>query len=459
MKALATADSALGRFRGSPMTPLLLFRSAEAAAGLDQLNEARVRFLKVADEHPDDPWAADALLRTAELTLKANDPETARALAARFAERYPENPHKANARLIEGQAALNAGQPDEAVHLLEPLLSATGPVDPDQAENTDTARLGQSVRLVLGMAYRAAGQAEKAAEVLQDITMNAAAGGLPDAQYILGLNHYEAGRFEDAIPALTAYLQARPDGDVAPDALAMLAIAHQELGNPDEAVKAIDTLAASFPQSRTLAPTRLRLGEAALDAGHADRAVALLRPAADGLDDPSMKAHRPSPASAGPARHRGAGRGRRRLRRPSGGHPPGPLAPDAALARAWRWRRPTTPTAPLDAYDRALNDYGESARAPEIRLARARLLDRLGTAASQAGEPDQAVLRFTQAADAYKTYLKNPNPNPGNSNTRDAVLAEWAWALRGAGKGSWPTPRSGRSSTNSTTVPLPPTPV
>ena len=53
------------RFPQSPLAPAFLFRSAEVLVKLKRTDDARKRFLKVAETYPGDPWADDAVARTA----------------------------------------------------------------------------------------------------------------------------------------------------------------------------------------------------------------------------------------------------------------------------------------------------------------------------------------------------------------------------------------------------------
>ncbi len=243
----------------------------------------------------------------------------------------------------------------------------------------------------------------------------------PDAQYIVGVGHFDAKRYAEAIPALKVYLDAKPNGDVAADALALLAIAHQELGQSQEANAALDRLTSTFPNSKVLAQARLRLGEAALDAKDYDRAAGLLGAAADATTDPAAKVRalwslgwaqldgkHPTEAAATFAK----------LLQDA---PQNPLAPDATLARACALDEAGKSDAALVIYTQAAQQYAANPRAgAAATLARARLLDRLG--------------RHTEAAAAFDRYLKDhPKPTEGGAST-DVVLAEFGWALLDAGK-------------------------
>ena len=74
-------EAAYDHFPQSPLLPAFLFRSAERLS-TERTDEARKRFLKVAETYPQDPWADDAQARTAQLALDAGD-HAARAVLAR----------------------------------------------------------------------------------------------------------------------------------------------------------------------------------------------------------------------------------------------------------------------------------------------------------------------------------------------------------------------------------------
>lgn len=400
-EALRACDDALGRFADTPLAPLLLFRSAEAMAKLNRRDDARRRYLKVAEDFPKDDWADVALVRAAEQALRGGDHAAARELARRLDAAFPASVQKANAHLIEAQAALAGGDAEAAVKRLEALLADDRPDKPTE----------QAARLALGVAYRAAGQPEKAAEALRDL------GEAPaDAQYVLGAGHFEAKRYAEAVPPLEAYLAAKPDGDVAPDALALLAIAQAELGHDAEADAAVERLAKDFPQHRALTRARLRLGEAALEAKDHGRTIELLRPVAEGAKDPVVRGRalwglgwallesdRATDAAAAFAELIELA-------------PEGPLAADAALAQARALDAAGRTDEALAAYDRIIGGDPQGGRAAAATLAKARLLDRTG--------------RPGEAADLFGRYLTDhPGPAAEGDEPTDAVLADWGWAL------------------------------
>src|SRR5208337_3436121 len=116
--ALSTVDEAALHFPQSPLVPAFLFRSAAALVKQKRTDEARKRFLKVAETYPRDPWADDALARTAQLALDAGDHAAALSLARSFPERFPQSKLRADVRLIEARALLAGGQAREAAEHL-----------------------------------------------------------------------------------------------------------------------------------------------------------------------------------------------------------------------------------------------------------------------------------------------------------------------------------------------------
>lgn len=407
--ALAGLDAAAKRFARTPMAAALVFRSGEAALKLGRPDDARARFLRAAEADPADPWADDALARAARLALDQRDPEAAAALAATFARRFPASPLRADVRLVAARAALALGKPKDAIAALTASLA-------DDAPDRATA---EAQRYYLGLAYKADGQAAKAAELLDALAQTPAAPIAADAQFMVGQGHVEAKRFAEAVGPLEKYLAARPDGEVADTALAHLVHARLELGEPDAARAALDRLAARFPASKVLAPSRLRVAEGSLAARRYDAAAeqferAAATPGADpavaararlGLGWARLEGGKPAEAAAAFAAFLAAS-------------PADPLAPEAALARARALEAARQTEPALAAYAKVAEAYPRSEAAAPARLARARLL-------VEAKRPAEAAAAYAAFAADFPEYKPKDAAAPGF----DAVLAEWGWAL------------------------------
>lgn len=429
-EALATCDAALERFGETAIAPLLLFRSAEALTAMGRDEDAEARYRRIVSEHATDAWGDDAALRAAELALKAGRPAAAAELAESFDERFKDSPLAPNMRLIAGQAALAERQPDEAIKWLEPLL----------ADSKASAAVLEAARLSLGFAYRSKGMPERAAEVLKAVVSEAGSAASADAQYVIGIGHFEAGRYVDAVAAIETYLAARPKGDVAADALAMLAISRQELGDEEGSATALERLAREFPESGTLPAARLRLGEEAFEAKDYDRAAELLRAVAE---QPGAE-----PASRARARW---GLGWALLEQGQGAaaaiefgavltdSPEDKHAADSALALGRAWESAGETEKALEAYENVGRNHADSEQAPRALLASARLVERLGKSAQEEqGQEEAARARFAQAGELYGKYLSKVTASAGGGSTPiepiDSVLADQGWVWLDAGR-------------------------
>jgi TolA-binding protein len=374
-KALATLDDARTRFPKTPIAPALTFRSAEAALKLGRADDARARFLSLAESAPKDPLADDAVLRAARLALEARDHAAAKELAAGFSTRFPESPLRADAHLIEARIAMVERRPKDAITILTSALDREKPA-PETA---------QALSYYLGLAYRADGQAQKGAEVLDALAKTPAAPAAANAQFLVGQGHFEAKRYAEAIPALEKYLAAKPDGEVAANALTYLVWARLELGQTDEASQTLERLAGRFPKSKSLAPTRLRLGWVLLDKNKPVEAAAEFAAALKSAPDDRV-------------------------------------APEAAWGRARALDAAKQPDEALKAYAEVESTYPKSEQAKIAAIARARLLV----------EQNQSA----EAAAVYETYLRDHadlKAAPPGAEV-DTLLSEWGWALVDAGK-------------------------
>ncbi|GAC1464825.1 MAG: tetratricopeptide repeat protein [Isosphaeraceae bacterium] len=411
--ALATLDAAIGHDARSPMASALLFRSAEAALKLGRGEDARARFVRAAEADPNDPWADDALARAARLALDQRNPTEATRLAESLLKRFPQSPLRADARLVSARAALASDRPQEAIDTLTASL----------AEDKPNSATAEAERYYLAMAYRVAGQGNKAAEVLDTLARTAAAPLAADAQFMVGQGHIESKRYAEAVGPLEKYLEAKPDGNEADYALAHLIHARIELSELDAASRALERLATKFPRSKALPLSRVRVAEAAHADRQYDRAAREFSRAAEETSDPVLQARaklglgwaqleggKPNEAAAAFAAF-------------LAGSPEDPLASEAALAHGRALEAGRQTDAALKAYTFAVEKYPRTEHATLAALARARLLVEV----KRPGEAADAYARFIQDHPGYK-------PNDPSAPGLDALLAEWGWALIDADK-------------------------
>ena len=405
---VATCDAAIRRVPESPWVPRLLYRAAEAQIKLDKADDARVRFLKVAEEHPKDAWAPTAMLRAARLALDGHDPAVAATLADEFATRFPDDRLRDDARLIAARAALDGGRAGEAVAILEPMVARAEPGN----------EMAQSASYYLGIAYKADGQSAKATALLEGLA-KVESPASADARLVVGFHQFEAKNYASAAEALEGYIAAKPDSPDAPRALAYLAMARQEMGQEDASRSALDRLAKDWPSSDALPRARIILGESALKAGRYDEAVALFLPVAE-ANDPAWK----------PRALSGLGWAQLQGGQPEDAvssfsalldlAPEDPLAADAAMARARALEAAGKTDEALASLDVVARKYAGSPGAEAARVTRARLLAR-------AGKP-------AEAAEALGDFLEDHPQNPPGGFSVADLLVERGWDLHDAGK-------------------------
>ncbi|MGC8643580.1 MAG: tetratricopeptide repeat protein, partial [Isosphaeraceae bacterium] len=442
-QALAVLDEAVKRFPHSALMPALQFRSAEALEQLKQIPEARKRYVQIAQTAPRDPWADDALARAAKLALEERDHAAALALARSFPERFPQSPHGPEVRAIEGRALLAGGQPKEAVRILEPLV---GPGKDPGMGNQSRARsnldpaVAEAARYDLALAYRATGQSARADALLASLAGGSHDKVGSDAQFLIGQERIEKGRFAEAIEPLNAYLSKNPDGEVAEFALAQLATAQLGLGKKEEAWKTLGRLADRWPRSKVLPPTRLRLAESALDGNEPPRAAEQFRLVLADTPDGSKATDRTGSAR-GPlidpaVRKRallGLGRALWKLGKPAEAapcfadflktYPDDSNVKVVALDHAGALEAAGQTDAALTAYRQLVENHPQTKEALQADLARARLLARTGRPGEAA-----AVFGSLLADHGQEQALE------ALGTKRDDLLAERGWALVDVGK-------------------------
>ncbi len=419
-EALKTLDATLAGASNSPLEPALLYRSAEALRALKRPDEAKARFLKVAEAAPADPWADDAWLEAVRLAGEAGDHAEAGKLAAAFADKFPKSTLGPNVVLLQARAARNDGKPKVAVELLEPLVdSETKPPSPALV-----AELAAAVRYELALDYRAAGRGDRADAILATLTTSA------DAGFLLGQSHLKAERYAGAVAEFDRYLKSAPEGQVADHALAHLAAAYLGLGKPDDAAKALGRLAEQFPESPALPPARLRVAESALQAGDVPKAIEqftiLAQPAAEA-----------SKAAIPQVIRERAELGLARALLKKGDGAAASAAFDAIIARTKDEGQAAGLTLErgraleaagkteeaISAFEQVETRFAADDAAVYAGLARARLL-------AESNRPDEAAELISKlvADEAARKRLE------AVGQPIDALLAERAWALADAGK-------------------------
>ncbi len=419
--ALAAWEAAQVRGPSPALAPMLLFRTGEALSRTGQPDAARARFLRLADQYAGDVWADQALAQAARLALEAGDSVAAGSAADRLLKEYPRSPLRANARLISARSAQLTGKSSDAITGFRQLL----------AEDKPSPETAQAALFYLSQAYKAAGQSDKAAEVLAEIAKDPGMTLGGNARYALGQGHFEAERYAEAVAALDPFVQENPQSSLTPHALAYLVLAHEALKQPAQAQARLDELQKDWPASEDLLRVRLRLGEAALDSKEYDRAVEFLSPAA--VDRPAPELASATDGEPWTARARiGLGWallgqekpdkaaeafGRALEARPAAS---AELSAEAAYMQGFAFEKAGQSDRALEAFARAAETYRESPQGLNSNLARARLLAKTG--------------RATEAAEALALLLQSRPAGLEEKAGAAALLAELARVQDDAGQ-------------------------
>ena len=165
---------------------------------------------------------------------------------------------------VLGNSLLDRRQFAKAAALLEPVLDAT--VDHER---------GPHIRLLLARAKFGAGRSREGLALLEGVSAKTtgplrAAALLARAEAL-----HNAGRFQEAIDPLKAYLKENTDAPAADRARALLVICYGRTRKLFEAGEVYQQLRQRKVDRRILLPTTLQFAEAAFAAGNYDLSLSL----------------------------------------------------------------------------------------------------------------------------------------------------------------------------------------
>jgi outer membrane protein assembly factor BamD (BamD/ComL family) len=179
------AENFLREHPGSEKTPEILFLLGEWES---DLFAATLRFKKIADEHPDSPFAPKALFCAGQVYYLYNDYSAAAQKFGLLTENYPEFPMAAEAKLWKAKAELAAD------HTKKARITAA-----DLAENTTFPSLVFRAKLIEPSALFLEGKYQQAAEMCKHLLAEATNGQqLPTLLLLLGDSLLHAGDGEQA---------------------------------------------------------------------------------------------------------------------------------------------------------------------------------------------------------------------------------------------------------------------
>ena len=402
--ALATAERALSAAEGEYATQIEL-DLADALYEIPQRrDESIARYAALADAHPQDALAPQALYMAAFASLGEGKYQAALAHAGKFLRAYADHSLATDVTYVAAESYVQLNDFEKAAALYDRLLSS-------HAEHADapTWRLRKGLCLFHGQKH-----AETIAALEPLLSTLSAAEQQAEAHFLIGSSRHELKDYPAAVKSLTASLAAAPRWRQADDVMLVLADALDKSGHRDDAARVLEKLVESSPDSGSLDRALYRLGEAAYAAGDFPQAAARYAAVLDKQPNSPLAQH----ALYGLAWSRLSG---------------GEHAPAAETFTALIDRHRDSDLAPRARYGRAVarQQVGQFAAAAEDVQAF------LATNPAEGQRSDALyVIGLCQAglkkpAEAAATFQKILADDPDYSG-RDKVRYELAWALKSA---------------------------
>lgn len=402
-EALEVVEAVLPGAGESPFLARLLMDQADAVYEIaDRRSESVGLYAALAEKHPEDAAAPQALYMAAFAALGQTDYQAAQKYADAFLQKYPEDELAADVCHVAAESALQLKQHADAEQFFARALKRN-PNHPD-AEVWKVRR---------GLALHLQGQFQQTIDALAPFVAELNSPPLvAEAQHLLGSSHAELGQFEPAIKALEAALGAHAKWRQADETLLVLAHAYSRSGKLQEAAAAARRLMDEFPQSRLMDQAHYRLAEYSYATGDFQKAAAQYQLVLDN-------------------------------------HAGSPLRPHALYGLGWSRLSRAQYEAAENAFNELVAEFPNDNLIPRARYARGMARQQLGKFAP-AAEDVQALLaaepapaersdaryvlglcqvglkQYPEAVSTFRALLDD-DPDYGNA---DKALYELAWALK-----------------------------
>ncbi len=406
-EALKIVEAVLPQAGEGPFAARLLMDQADAMHEMaDRRGDSIALYAALAEKHPQDPAAPQALYMAAFTALAEGEHKTARKYAGDFLEEYADDELAADVRHVAAESALQLQQYAEAEQLFGQALG--GKPDHPDAETWKVRR---------GLALHLERRHQETIDVLQPVLeqLNTPA-SRAEAHYLIGSSHAELGRFGPAIESLEASLKADATWRQADDTLLVLAHTYSRSGEPARAVATAGRLIDEFPKSRLIDQAHYRLGEYHYATGDFEKSAEHYQHVLDN-------------------------------------HPDSRFRPHAMYGLGWARLGRNQHEAAEAAFDQLVEAFPDDRLVPRARYARGMARQQLGKFAAAiddiqallANEPTPAetsdaryvlglcqvgLNRYADAAATFRTILDD-DANYGNA---DKVLYELAWSLKSGEK-------------------------
>ena len=257
-EALKIADSALPQAGAGPFAVDLMVDKADALYDLpDRRRESIPLYVAVAQQHPNDTSAPQALYMAAFASLGIGDHQAAITHADAFLKQFADKDLAADVMFVAAEANLQLGKYAEAGQRYEELLRKY-----PQRADAETWKVRRGLALYLA---KKPSEALTALQTILATLKNKAA--LAEAQYLIGSSQNDLQQYDAAAKSLAASLQADPNWRQADETLLGLAFAERQSNRLNEAKAHLAQLLKQFPNSPVLDRAHYRLAEYAFSGG------------------------------------------------------------------------------------------------------------------------------------------------------------------------------------------------
>lgn len=406
-EALKVIDSASRQAAGGGFAVQLAMDQADALYELpERRKESIPLYAALAQNHPQDPSAPEALYMAAFASLGVGDHAAAAGYAEAFLKQYADKELAPDVMFVAAESDLLSQKYADASRRYEELLKK-------YPQHADAARwkLRRGLALSLGKQPAEAIAALEAA--LPSLTGNAAAA---EAHYLIGLSQNELRQYDAAARSLAAALRADPRGPKADASLLALASAERKTNRAAEARSHLAQLIQEFAASPLADQARYQLAEIAFEAGDWKTAAAEYQRVAEQ-------------------------------------YAASPLAPHALFGLGWTQLRQRDDSGAVETFDRLLAKQPPADLVPRIRYGRALAREQLkqyGPAIedlqaflqTQPAAAEKSDARYllglcqaglNQPAEAAATYQALLKDDPQYTGA-DKTLYELAWAYKALDK-------------------------
>ncbi|HXT58668.1 MAG TPA: tetratricopeptide repeat protein, partial [Pirellulales bacterium] len=264
-EALKAVESGLPQAGQGPFAVQLAMDKADCLYDLpERRKESIPLYAALAQQHPQDASAPQALYMAAFASLGAGDHPAALAYADSFLKQYADKDLAPDVAYVAAESDLQLGKYAEANQRYADLLAKY----PQRAD-------AEIWKVRRGLALSLAKQPAEAIAALQPVlaTLKSKA-TIAEAHYLIGSSQNALKQYDAAAKSLAAAVQTDPQGRQADEALLALAVAERHTNRMNEAKGRLDQLIQQFPNSPIADQAHYQLGEYAFASGDLKTAAA-----------------------------------------------------------------------------------------------------------------------------------------------------------------------------------------